>query len=1384
MGVAFAPNCYLCFVSAAGMRAFLSRLVLYWIVAALLLGSVILLALAQTYLQADHVDGRGTEYVEEVHTVVSNRYQTLRSELVEQAEALARDSVLIHSLHRASQSSDRPNRLVEHLSELDLDERLAAEVYSPTPRLMGWVGFSMPLDAAPDQEVFLRDTQVAVAGKGNTQIALVAWAPVRVEGRAIGAVRMMRQVRADPPVQNRFIQAYRLSDQWASDLPLPVDISWEASSTATSETSTTLPLYDLHQRPIAQVHLVRPDANQLLRMERDRLGDVLGAVGGALILWLVGGAAWQFYITWQRARRTSIRSLWPPTGWMVAIVLGFIALRYAALQFDLPSRWMSTGSAGATLFDPTHLASGLGSGLMRSIGDLLLTGSIAAVIGISLFLLGMRYRLPVAWSEAWAARYTLDGPRRRAVLAAVAGWTLLSALGLTASLSVAHVVEHAVLDSTLNFFARTGLLPSPLILIVFSSLALLLLGLFLALIALWWIASRLVLPIWPVAYGAGALILLGLTCGGATAAFLFLWAAPSDAIVPLVSIGLVLSAGGMAFVGRDWPHVGLGQLTIQRLLPAIIVLASVLYMLLYVGMDAQRRSRMAEAAQSFVEGRNPRLLFALQQIVNGVSADLHRWEADAITADSLDAIATDALRSSLLTSLSPYESRLVLLDSVGTPQAQYATPGVQPQRVGQAPEDERIFQRMQTLYTMQGGTGPVATPLPDDLHRDTRSGSAVEYVGVQRLDGPSPLHWAMVRIEPRAGLVGSGSDIPRVFLPDGSYSDLYADLSLTVFTDGTLQRSQGPDIGTGHVPPDVEERLRDASAFWTRTLDGGQRYLTYYARASNDRVVAARLPTLMPFDHLYYLFRITVAVLGLGLLVYLLGAALRYHWGLLPAPRVQFRDKVLNAFLGVGVATALAVGILGVQVVQNESDRGVERRLADVLSRIEETLALEARSGERIFRVVERIDMNALAVRMGTDLDVYEEGLLIETSRPRLVRDGLVEPRLPMGVYQALHVEGRRFTTARRSIGSFTYRVGYQALTDASGRPRFVVAVPTLAQQEQLEEEQARTLAYLFGALLMLVIVVMITASLVASAIAQPIAQLREGLEAVGEGRFARMLPVQTRDEIGELVQTFNEMRAQLAQQRRKLAKQEREMAWREMARQVAHEIKNPLTPMKLSIQHLKRAFQRRGEAQGAASSNGDSQFADLFDRITDTLIDQINTLSRIANEFSSFARLPTRVLETLDLNEVAQEAVQLMDEEAPDEALATDFHDTPLVVEADREELRRVCINLIKNALQAIPDDRSPRIQVATTRHDATDAHPHGSAELTVQDNGTGIPADERDKIFQPNFSTKTSGTGLGLAIAQKTITELDGSITFTTTEGAGTTFRIRLPLTDETSS
>jgi two-component system nitrogen regulation sensor histidine kinase NtrY len=219
----------------------------------------------------------------------------------------------------------------------------------------------------------------------------------------------------------------------------------------------------------------------------------------------------------------------------------------------------------------------------------------------------------------------------------------------------------------------------------------------------------------------------------------------------------------------------------------------------------------------------------------------------------------------------------------------------------------------------------------------------------------------------------------------------------------------------------------------------------------------------------------------------------------------------------------------------------------------------------------------------------------------------------------------------------------------------------------------------------------------------------------------------------------------------------ERELAWKEMAKQVAHEIKNPLTPMKLSVQHLRQAFHDRAE-----------NLNEILDAVTKTIIDQIETLSRIASEFSHFGRMPRRQVGECDLHAVLRESAQLFEQ---DRNIVFSFRLAPSLppVLADREELRRAFINLIRNGIQAM--DGRGRIDIRTGQEE-------GGIRITIRDEGRGIPEEMRGKLFQPNFSTKTDGMGLGLAIVKKTIDDLGGTVSLLPAEGKGTEASIFLPL------
>ncbi len=234
-------------------------------------------------------------------------------------------------------------------------------------------------------------------------------------------------------------------------------------------------------------------------------------------------------------------------------------------------------------------------------------------------------------------------------------------------------------------------------------------------------------------------------------------------------------------------------------------------------------------------------------------------------------------------------------------------------------------------------------------------------------------------------------------------------------------------------------------------------------------------------------------------------------------------------------------------------------------------------------------------------------------------------------------------------------------------------------------------------------------------------------------------------------------MTTELKASRENLARVEREVAWKEMAKQVAHEIKNPLTPIKLSIQHLLQAYRDRAH-----------DFERILQGVSTTVIEQIEVLTRIASEFADFARMPERKFERVDVRLLLQETVTLFRELQGIE-FRSKFSDTPAILIADRDELRRVFINIIRNSVQAM--DKGGTITIETSVADQI-------CTIIVSDTGSGIPPELQARVFRPNFSTKTEGMGLGLAIAQKVIEDLNGTIALRSEVGKGTSVEMKIPL------
>jgi nitrogen fixation/metabolism regulation signal transduction histidine kinase len=281
----------------------------------------------------------------------------------------------------------------------------------------------------------------------------------------------------------------------------------------------------------------------------------------------------------------------------------------------------------------------------------------------------------------------------------------------------------------------------------------------------------------------------------------------------------------------------------------------------------------------------------------------------------------------------------------------------------------------------------------------------------------------------------------------------------------------------------------------------------------------------------------------------------------------------------------------------------------------------------------------------------------------------------------------------------------------------------------------------------------------VGNSITRPLSRLAENVKKFKLGKHNEALQWDSNDEIGILIKNYNNLTTEVVNSAELLAKTQRDMAWREMAKQVAHEIKNPLTPMKLNIQYLEKVIQ----------SDPDSAHL-MIQRISGTLIEQINNLTQIADEFSNFATLPKAANEKIILNEVVEHIHDLF-RKRDDMEIELLEPMNEIYVFADRNHLVRVLNNIVKNAIQAVPEYRRGKIIIDLQVVDAM-------ARIKVSDNGLGIPEDMKDKVFTPNFTTKSSGTGLGLAISANMMETMNGRIYFNSKPNEGTDFYIELPL------
>ncbi|MBQ9339324.1 MAG: HAMP domain-containing histidine kinase [Paludibacteraceae bacterium] len=400
------------------------------------------------------------------------------------------------------------------------------------------------------------------------------------------------------------------------------------------------------------------------------------------------------------------------------------------------------------------------------------------------------------------------------------------------------------------------------------------------------------------------------------------------------------------------------------------------------------------------------------------------------------------------------------------------------------------------------------------------------------------------------------------------------------------------------------------------------------------------------------------------------------------------------------------------------------------------------------------VDLRDLCFAYETDIQVYDmSGNLVGTSSPAIFDEGIISRHISPEPF----FTGDIHVVRQDHIGTMPYLTTYIEFYNSNYFQLGYIEVPFYITEDERRHALDDFLARLFPPFFAMVVLVVVLGLVFSRQLTRPLQSLTEGISTFRIGKANAHLQYDGEDEIGALVREYNRMVDELSVSTERLARSEREGAWRTMARQIAHEINNPLTPMKLNIQQLQRL-----------KHSGDPRFEAFFENSTKMLIEQIDTLSHIASSFSSFAKMPEVHADKTDVAAALYSVITLFRSNQQRVPLRYVGADHGVFAVADGEQLPQVFTNLLKNALQALEEQEDGDI-IVIMKDMANEV------EITVSDNGPGIAEEVREKVFVPNFTTKSTGTGLGLAISKNIVEGAGGTIRFETSD-KGTSFFVTL--------
>ncbi len=479
--------------------------------------------------------------------------------------------------------------------------------------------------------------------------------------------------------------------------------------------------------------------------------------------------------------------------------------------------------------------------------------------------------------------------------------------------------------------------------------------------------------------------------------------------------------------------------------------------------------------------------------------------------------------------------------------------------------------------------------------------------------------------------------------------------------------------------------------------------------------------------------------------------------------RILYSTRIQAFVVLAVVGTLVIVGFISFFSLSGQykvrQENAIIRQISQIARGVEAKLSVENKDIESIN--IEQ-QFSTTAEVNATDLNLYNlSGELLYSTQSKIFDLGLISEYMNANAWLNMHDYKREEFVHHESIGGLDFLTAYTPLKNDRNETIAFLALPYYSNQKDLDQQVGLLLNTIINVYALVLVILGLFAVFVANKITAPLTLVQKSLAKTNIGKKNEPIFWKRNDEIGSLIKEYNNMLVALDNSADQIMRSERESAWREMAKQVAHEIKNPLTPLRLGVQLLERSWKEQ-----------DPNFDEKFKRFTQSFIEQIESLNHIASEFSNFAKMPDTKLDDVKIIDMIEKAIDLHSENPQINIEFDSRTNREILVHGDQDQLLRSFNNLIKNSIEACVGQPQCKMKIIT------EIKRPGYLSITVQDFGKGIDELVQARIFQPNFTTKSSGTGLGLAFVKQAIETMRGTITFKTKKGVGTTFFITMPI------